>query len=363
MKISISAADLKEAVSYANTAINRRYASPIMTGMLLEADGGQLRAFGATFEAHASVSVPADVYAPGKVLVSGEMIGSVVPKLRGKKPVSIELEDGALTIAQGALKFCIAEMPIAEYPTDLEEPLPLVGGINGQDLAELVHAVENSASTDPAVPVLCGIQVMVGADTLEAFATDKYRLAFSSAPWEPNGELAAAWVIPAEWLRSVAKTVAGDTQIHANAERIEIVSGHYRAGTQTIGGDYPKIRALFTNSSGIVVNVNRGELAEAADAVSVIAERNTPIKVTSEGNDELTLAAGTGTSHGNATVTAEAPEPFVTAFNPGFLANALRALGSETVKATFPRQQQKPVLFENGRNTRILLMPVRLPNQ
>lgn len=362
MKLSISPTDLKEAIRYANTVINKRHSSPIMAGLLLEAADGRLRAFGATYEAHAAVTVPADVHEPGRVLVNGALIGQAVGKLRGSKPVTLALNEKSFVISQGRVVFSIQLMTLDKYPNDLDKPLPAVGHVTGEKFARMIREIEGAASDDYSKPVLTAVQIASKAGQLTAVATDTYRLAISETEWEPTDETEQSWLLPTEWLRNAIKSVAADTTIHSDGNTFAITSGDYTTSTNTRDGDYPKIRSLFKNTGNETYEINREEFAEAADAAGVMAENLTPLKITGSENEVISITAGSDKGAGVAQLKTNNPEPFEIGINPRFLNWALRALDTETIH--FTPQGRKPIhITAPGSNTEYLIMPVRLPNQ
>jgi|GEM_PF-4728758 len=362
MKLTIAPHDLKEAIRYANTVINKRHSSPIMAGLLLEAADGRLRAFGATYEAHAAVTMPAQVAEDGRVLVNGALIGQAVGKLRGSKPATLAVNEKALVISQGRVVFSIQLMPIDRYPNDLDKPLPVVGHVDGEKFARMIHEIEGAASDDYARPALTGVEIAGKAGQLMAVATDTYRLAISEIEWEPADETEPSWLVPAEWLRHAIKSVAADTTIHSDGTAFAITSGDYTTCTNTRDGDYPKVRALFKNTGRETYRVNREEFAEAADAAGVMAESLTPIKITGSENEVISLTAGNDMGAGVAQLKTDNAEPFEVGINPKFLNWALRALDAETIH--FTPQGSKPIhITAPSTNTQYLIMPIRLTNQ
>ena len=69
--------------------------------------------------------------------------------------------------------------------------------------------------------------------------------------------------------------------------------GQRRATTRLLDGDYPKVTSIFPTSVDTTAVISTGELAEAVKRVSLVAERNTPVRLRfTEGS--VAIEAGTG---------------------------------------------------------------------
>lgn len=98
------------------------------------------------------------------------------------------------------------------------------------------------------------------------------------------------------------------------------------------------------------------------------AERNTPVRLSYDGQNTLTLEAGSEDTIARATVAYRTPtyaggDPLVVAFNPHYLMECLKSYSGQTITVghTHPA---KPAVFDSEDGaTRHLIMPVRLPGQ
>lgn len=359
MKLSISAPELKEAVRFALTAINKRHSSPIMTGMLLEAKNGELRAFGADYEAHAAVTVSAEVQAEGRLLVAGHLLAPIVAKMKSNKPVILSVAENSLIVAQGAMLFNLQLMPLEEYPENLDKPLPEIGHINGEDFSRIIHDVGEAASKDYALPELTAVCLTSGGSELRAMTTDRYRLAMSAAAWDPADREERTLLVAADWIMSAAKSVAGGTTLHSDGSRFALTSGTYTTSTQLRSGKYPSVRGMFKNVGPEAYRINRADFATAADAVSVMAEKMMPIKISNSENAVLSLSASGDTGGGVAQVQTDNATPFEIGVNPSFINWAFRTLDAEQV--IFTPNGGKPIhITTRDGAAEYLIMPVRL---
>jgi DNA polymerase-3 subunit beta len=213
-------------------------------------------------------------------------------------------------------------------------------------------------------------------DLITLLATDRYRLALREIPWKPaSTTVSTSALVKAKTLNEVAKTLGGAGELNiALAEDDSRLIGFESGGRTTtsllVDGDYPKIRSLFPDNTPIHAIVSTQELVEAVRRVSLVAERNTPVRLAfSEGL--VALDAGTG-EDAQASEELEAQltgEDITVAFNPHYLVEGLSVIEAPYVRFSFtsaPKPAmltaQKELEGDDEDGYRYLVMPVRLPN-
>jgi DNA polymerase-3 subunit beta len=207
-------------------------------------------------------------------------------------------------------------------------------------------------------------------------ATDRYRLAVRDLAWTPEQSgLSAIALVPARTLADTAKSlVAADkvTLALASGTGTEGLVGFEGAGRRTtsrlLDGEFPKYRSLLPSESPIRATVDTAALIESVRRVALVAERNTPIRL-SFSDGSVTLEAGSG-DEAQASESLDAQlvgDDISIAFNPGYLLDGLNALDALYAQLSFTASTRPAVI--SGKSTadeaaledyRYLLMPVRL---
>jgi DNA polymerase-3 subunit beta len=359
MKFTITADALADAAAFAAKGLSARPPVPVLSGLLIEAVQGGLRISGFDYEKSARTQVAADVIEPGAALLQGKMFTDIIRKF-GRKTVTVEVDERKAMLKAGTAEFNMRPMPVSEFP-----PMPalpgVVGTVDGDVFSAAVAQVIGAASTDDSVPVLKGVQMVSEGDELTLRTTDRYRLAEVVIPWTPaDGEVDL--LVRGSWLADVIKTLAGEATILADGNLIGVRTGNRATTAIEIDGDFPKIKALFPNTSHTEVTVDRAELADVLARVSLVAERNTPVRLTTE-EGSMIVDAGTGEdAQGRETLPCKVNgTDIVVAVNPAYLAWSLSV--SPATEAVFGFQENlgKPVLVGGHEGLRHLIMPVRLP--
>lgn len=373
MKFSVDRDVLADAVAWTSRAVPSRPPVPVLAGVLVTADAGgtvQLASF--DYEVSARGEFAADVDQPGQVLVSGRLLREIANALP-HKPVDVSLEGSKVSVTCGATRFTLATMPVDQYPALPELP-ELTGTIDGTVLQQAVTQVTAAASRDETLPILTGVRVEIQGSHISLLATDRYRLALRELSWKPTvADVEAIALLRAKTLSDTAKALgSADVRVSLSSGKGIDLMGFESGGLVTtsllMDGDYPQVRRLFPESSPITAVVKTTDLIEAARRVSLVAERNSSVRLAFTDGD-VTLDAGQ-TDDAQASESLECTlegEEITVAFNPQYLLDGLNALSSEYVRLGFT-QASKPVEFvgldkpggDVADEFRYLLVPIRI---
>jgi DNA polymerase III subunit beta len=373
VKFRVERDALADAVAWAARALPSRPPVPVLAGLLLEADAvGVLRLSSFDYEVSARVEVPAEVMDAGTALVSGRLLADISKSLPGK-PVDVTTDGSKVSVTCGSGRFTLLTMPVEEYPA-----LPVMpeasGAVTGDVFSQAVAQVSIAASRDETLPILTGIRVEVEGDELTLLATDRYRLAMRTLPWRPSAPGASdVALVRARTLSDVAKSIGtSDVTLALTTggatEMIGFEAGGRRTTSLLVDGDYPKVRALFPDSAPTHAIIDTQALIDAVKRVALVAERNTPVRLTFA-DGILTLEAGQGedAQASEAVESTLVGEELTIAFNPQFLLDGLSALNSPLTRMSFTQSSKPAVITPQAEpdgpddaSYRYLLMPVRI---
>ena len=374
MKIRVERDVLAEAVAWAARSLPARPSVPVLAGLLLKAEEGELSLSGFDYEVSARVSVEVDVEEGGTVLVSGRLLADICRSLPNR-PVEISSDGVKATVVCGSSRFTLHTLPVEEYPALPQMPTA-TGTVSAEVFASAVSQVAIAAGRDDTLPVLTGVRVEIEGDLVTLASTDRYRFAVREFLWKPEtADVSAVALVPARTLLETAKSLSGGDTVSlalAGAGEGEGLIGFEGAGRRTttrlLEGDLPKYRTLFPTEFNSVAVIETAPFVEAVKRVSLVAERNTPVRLNFE-QGVLTLEAGSS-DDAQAVERVDAQlegEEISIAFNPNFLLEGLSAIDSPVAQLSFTTPT-KPALL-NGRPAmdaeadqayKYLIMPVRL---
>jgi len=349
----------------------------VLAGLMLSADtdaAGRLVLSSFDYEVSARVEITADVTEPGVVLVSGRLLADITRSLPAR-PVEVATDGAKVVVTCGSSRFTLLTLPVEDYPTLPEMP-GASGSLRGDLFAAAVGQVSIAAGRDDTLPVLTGVRLEIEAEKITMAATDRYRLAVRDLAWTPEqAGLSAIALVPARTLADTAKSLASADKVTvalAAGGTGEGLVGFEGSGRRTtsrlLDGEFPKYKSLLPAESASVATVETAGLVESVRRVALVAERNTPIRLSFSGG-EVTLEAGSG-DEAQASESLDAGltgDDISIAFNPAYLLDGLGVLDAAYAELRFTASTRPAVIAGKdsvdataGDDYRYLLMPVRL---
>ncbi|MGY1452041.1 DNA polymerase III subunit beta [Streptomyces sp. SS8] len=374
MKIRVERDVLAEAVAWAARSLPARPPVPVLAGLLLKAEEGSLSLSGFDYEVSARVSVEADVEEDGTVLVSGRLLADISRALPNR-PVEISTDGVRVSVVCGSSRFTLHTLPVEEYPALPQMP-GATGTVPGEVFAAAAAQVAIAAGRDDTLPVLTGVRIEIEGDTVTLASTDRYRFAVREFLWKPETpDASAVALVPAKTLLDTAKSLSGGDNVTlalsgsgAGEGLIGFEGNGRRTTTRLLEGDLPKYRTLFPTEFNSVAVIETAPFVEAVKRVSLVAERNTPVRLTFEQGVLILEAGSSDDAQAVERVDAQLEGDDISiAFNPGFLLEGLSAIDAPVAQLSFTTST-KPALLsgrpavdaEADEAYKYLIMPVRL---
>lgn len=374
MKIRVERDVLAEAVAWTARSLPARPPVPVLAGILMKAEEGALSLSGFDYEVSARVSVEADIEDDGTVLVSGRLLADICRALPNR-PVEISSDGVRVTVVCGSSRFTLHTLPVEEYPALPQMPTA-TGTVPGEVFATAAAQVAIAAGRDDTLPVLTGVRIEIEGDTVTLASTDRYRFAVREFLWKPETpDISAVALVPAKTLLDTAKSLtSGDTVAlalsgsGAGEGLIGFEGAGRRTTTRLLEGDLPKYRTLFPTEFNSVAVIETPPFVEAVKRVALVAERNTPVRLTFEQGVLILEAGSSDDAQAVERVDAQLDGDDISiAFNPTFLLDGLSAIDSPVAQLSFTTST-KPALLsgrpamdaEADEAYKYLIMPVRL---
>lgn len=386
--VSATLGELLAAVKAADAAVSARPDMPILSHVQVTADADTNtvqvaavdipRGSGPVNTAKATVQAVATV-SSGCVLVPSKMLLSILTAAGKRAPkrtsdawhVAIAAQDGRAVVDVNGSEFQLTTQDATEFPHLPETDDGGILDMGTPELVRLLDAAYTASAKDDTLPILSALKLEVTGGVLSVISTDRYRLTLSDTPVTLDGDhnalVSAAW-----WKntrRHLDKKQSTQLHFHTDAARnyVSLHNGGRVFSTQQVDGDYPKIRSLFPENCPIEYSLDADMLHAAAASVATAAERNTPIRLTYDGQGTLTLEAGVAdgiAASQTLPYTAglhKANEPLQVAFNPHYLLEGVKLFKGDIVTFVHTTAPKPAVLTGTTDTLRYLLMPVPLP--
>jgi len=386
VKIRVERDALADAVAWVARSLPNRPTAPILAGLLMKAAGDEVTLSSFDSTTSAQVTMAAEVTDEGTVLVSGRLLNEIARSLPNK-PVEMVADHTQVELTCGSARFSLQTLPVDEYPTLPEMPTQ-TGLVDASVFEKSVSQVVIAAGRDELLNVFTGVRVEINGDRLSLLATDRYRMALKELTWQPSSpDIEGAVLVPGRVLADTAKSLTSGKTVTVSLSTTESegeglvgfigegAKGRREATTRLLNQAFPKVRHLMDVVGTVTVRVPTADLLAAVKRVSLVAERNTPVRMIIE-DEHIALEAATGDqAHASEAIEAQVDvvgeEKSIEAagFNPHYLLDALGALDAPYAHFSFTAPG-KPCLI-TGLATidgdqlfdyRHVIMLMRLPN-
>jgi DNA polymerase III subunit beta len=362
-KLSVSREAFLDRLTLVSRAVSARTAVLVLGGVQLRAENGSLHIAATDMELSLRTSLEAEVSGEGEAVVPGRLLLDIARSLP-EADVSIEhlAGESVVSITCGSASYRVHTYSAEDFPRLPEIDTARLQPVDRDALVETVARVGRSASRDESRPVLTGILVKFEPGKMVMAATDSYRLAVKETAVESAlPELEA--IIPSRALQELSRLgeTAGELQLGVYENHVVFGTESTWLTTRRIDGQFPNYRQLLPEQFEHELQLPREELLDVVRRVSVMAQRNSPLRLRFA-DGELTVSAQTqdvGEAH-ESIPAAFAADTLEIGFNAEFLRDGLDSIDSQTVTFKLISPLRPAVLVGETPDYTYLIMPIRL---
>lgn len=385
MKLMLSAKPFTAELKSVLPAIATRSGLPMLSGVRLEASetGVAIEATDLELTARRVVRGDVTVDGAGSVVVPAKALVKAVTAM-GESEVVLESDPSegraALDVRAGTRTVTLQGWPTDDWPAvSRVVGIDPIASIDASAAADAFERVALCASDDDSRPVLTCVALFFEEDppALEVVSTDSYRLGVARLPLDSRFRVSdGPLLVPARAIRLLAKQLRGAegaVQVRAleasggepsRASRIAFSFSDAEWTVRTVEGEFPNWKQVVPGPEGGSFEFDPQELGTALRAAtSVRSTKGAPVRLTLDRTCSLALKdPDLGEMRETLTEARFSPNgagAMEVAFNPDYLADAIRFCGAERGRM-WVRDGLKAVLFE-APDRRYALMPIRLP--
>jgi DNA polymerase-3 subunit beta len=370
MEFTISRADLVRELNLSQGVVEKKTTIPILSNVLLEADGDRIHLTATDLELGIRCSCPARVKKAGAGTIPARRLLDYV-RLLPDADVQVKVGDNHwANLTCGRSKTRIAGMSRDSFPELPKMPEMLaeipIGVLSGM-ISKTVFAISNEESRF----TLNGALLVLRPGGLVMVSTDGHRLSMV----ESSGELAGVTgafraLLPRKAMLELQK-LAGDAdaaalvQFSGDENHLFFKLGDRLLLSRKLTGNFPDYERVLPKDAPHHVQVNREELRSAIERVSQFSdERSRAIRVKVDGGEVKVHSSVSETGESEDSIPVEYKGPAVEiGFNAQYMIDFLRAVQTPEVSFHFKDGQSAGELRPAGDKAdvyRYVIMPMRI---
>ena len=272
-------------------------------------------------------------------------------------------EEAAVEIRSGSATYRLHTYNAEDFPRLPEAEAAERHEVDRETVLTTVARVSRSASRDESRPVLTGVLMRFEPGKLVMAATDSYRLSVKETAVEGTvPELEA--IVPARALGELARIAQEgeklELAVHEN--QVDLLDRRRAADHAPHRRAVPELQAARAGEPSTTSwPLPREELLDVVRRVSVMAQRNSPLRLRFA-DGELTVSAQTQ-DVGEARESLPVPfsgEPLEIGFNAEFLRDGIESVLGDQLRLKLISPLRPAVLQGEGDDFLYLIMPIRL---
>ncbi len=375
MKLICTQENLSRSITYLERITGKQSTLPILSNILIEAEGGRLKLSATNLEIGVVVNIGAKIEEEGKITIPAKLIGSFIHNLPSGDILHLQTEQASLLIQSSQYEGKIKGMDGKDFPIipsfqGEKYPFTFPAQYFKNALSQILFCVSQNESRME----LTGVNVSFEEKSLYLAATDSFRLAeqIFELPYETQPE--QSFIIPSATCQELLRIITQDSkevfvaieenQAFFEVDGIKIVS-------RLIHGKYPDYKQIIPTSFLSSYQMKREELIRAVKITSVLSSYNAG-EITiqfSVGLSECSIEAVSqevGQNKARVRIENQSGEDVdrIFTFNPRYVLEGLNALKGEYVVFHINNATSPVVLREiDGEQEKMqylyIMMPVR----
>ena len=363
LDIAVSRGELAQKLALVSRGVSTRTAVQILGGILLRAAGNRVELAATDMELSLRTPLDATVTGDGAVVVPGKLFADLSRLLpEGDVEIQYRPDENVLQVRCGPAEYRLNTYSAEDFPRLPDSEAAPTHTVDAASLLATVASVGRAVSRDEARPVLTGILVRFGEGKLVMAATDSYRLSYKETPIEGEvPELEA--IVPARALEEVRRLASPGDTLELGVQENQVLFGIDGTWltTRRIEGQFPKFDELRPKEFTHEVVLPREELLEVVRRTSVMAHRNSPLRLRfAEG--EVTVWAQTqdvGEARETLPIRFDG-DPLEIGFNADFLRDGIESAEGDEMRLRLIDPLRPGLIQGPDDDFWYLIMPIRL---
>ena len=289
MRVTIEQNSLMKSLGHVHRVVERRNTIPILSNVLLRAEGNELHLKATDLDLEIFEKTPAVVEQTGATTVPAYMLYEIVRKLPGGSEVqlSIDTDSGTLKITTGRSQFTLQMLPVEDFPDISAGEFTHSFSMATGQIRNLIEHTQFAISTEETRYYLNGIFLHTveeeGQALIRAVATDGHRLARSQTA-APDGSVGMPGIIVPRKAVGEIQRLVEDPDAAVNVElsdaKIRISVGETVLTSKLIDGTFPDYNRVIPQGNDKELVIDCALFAKAVDRVSTISsERGRAVKL------------------------------------------------------------------------------------
>jgi DNA polymerase III subunit beta len=340
MRFVISREALIKPLQLVAGVVERRQTLPVLSNILLVAEGDQLSMTGTDLEVElvgrVTLDEPADA---GSVTVPARKLMDICKSLPDDARIELALSGQKMVIKAGRSRFSLSTLPAAEFPNVEDSPQALDLNLTQGHLRHLIDQTGFSMAQQDVRYYLNGMLLEVANGQLRAVSTDGHRLATCIADVVADTDSTHQIIVPRKGILELARLLQNGedgVRLLIGANHIRAHVGDFIFTSKLVDGKFPDYQRVIPRNGNKYMLGDRQVLRQVLSRIAILSnEKYRGVRLLLTSGFLQVMANNPEQEEAEETVAVDYDgESLEIGFNVNYLLDSLSILNSETVRFT-----------------------------
>ncbi|MBQ8160518.1 MAG: DNA polymerase III subunit beta [Clostridia bacterium] len=360
--------DLNDSLNNVTKALAARATNQIQEGVLIETIENGVILTCTDGKLSIQSTIVANVQEHGSIVLPGKLLTELVRKLPLGNVTMQTQSNRQTSIICGNSRSNISGMNPIDFP-EMNEIIPNFSvKISQAKLKRMVSKVTFAIAVEDPRLVLTGCLLEVSENYVKVVALDGYRMAIQELDQKfqvPENSVYKA-VIPGRVMNELSKILTDDDaecELLFDKKNLRVIFGNNVMTTVLLVGDYVDYVKITPKNFKSSVKVNKANLQEAIDRVSLVARESKSNLITFQiSSNVMNISANSSLGDMNEDLNISLNgDPITISFNYKYLNDAIRNIDDEIIFMNFSSNVSPCVIVKEDRKDYLyLILPVRI---
>ena len=367
MKFEIDREMLLRPLQLVAGVVERHQTLPILSNMLLQAGDGGLTLTATDLSEELVARVDAvEVAEEGQVTVSAQKLATIWRSLPEGARVSVEVENQFAILKSGRSRFSLATLPVDDFPKVEQVEAEVEFTLSSAEAQEMIDRVSFAMAQQDVRYFLNGMLLEVTAEHVRTVSTDGHRLCQYTLGKGVAGVERVQAIVPRKVvleLRRLLDDGEDELQFSLSDKGVRMTTGMFSLTSKLIDGKFPDYERVIPREPKLSISGDRETFSRVLQRSRILASDRGPcVKLTVEG-EQMTVVANNpeGEEAKDVVAVDYEGEAVQLAFNPDYLLDVARVLGTETVRLSTAEAGSSALIEAVGDDSALyVVMPMRV---
>lgn len=303
MHVTIERDALLTALTAVSAVVETRNTIPILSNILLKAEGAQIILTGTDLDIEISATVAAHIRDFGALTVSARTLVDIARNAPARAEISLSLDptkDVRVKVKAGRSNFSLPFLPAGDFPAFAQDQKICGMSLLPSELVGMIDTIRHAMAQDETRYYLNGAFLHPhnedGSDYLRLVATDGQRIAMIERPAAEDATGFPAVTVPRKTVNLIRQIIAdkkSEITLRVGKARIELEAGDIHLRSKVIYGHFPDYqRFMPRDKAPISAKIRARDLTAAMDAAAIVStDKVRSLKFSFETSGELRISA------------------------------------------------------------------------